>query len=44
MDEVNEKTETQSPAFIWREHPWLELNDSTLDEDIRYTLDEIRFA
>jgi len=26
------------------DHPWLEVPDSSIDEDLRFTLDEIRFA
>ena len=44
MDNYQEQTETQTPDFIQMEHPWLEMPDSTLDEDIRFILDELRFA
>ena len=26
------------------EHPWLEVPESSVDEDLRFSLDEIRFA
>ena len=39
-----EQSESKTSGFIQTEHPWLELQDSTLDEDMLYILDEIRFA
>ena len=36
--------EEQQKEFIEEEHPWLTMTDSSLDEDLRYSLDEIRFA
>ena len=42
METVQEQTETQIPSFQ-QNHPWLEV-DGEVDEDIRYSLDELRFA
>ena len=40
-----EKEETQEqPVYVPEEHPWLEISDSTLDESIRFSLDELRFV
>ena len=42
MDTLQEQEETQvlySPS----DHPWLEI-DGEVDEDLRFSLDEIRFA
>lgn len=30
--------------LIQSDHPWMELPESSLDEDLRYTLDEMRFS
>ena len=45
---MNQETaETQAPGFA-DSHPWLvqtaDPEDETIDEAIRYTLDEIRFS
>jgi len=42
MDITQEQTETQIHSFP-EDHPWLEV-DGEVDEDLRFTLDEIRFA
>lgn len=42
MDTTQEQTETQYQSFQ-EGHPWLEV-DGAVDEDLRFTLDEIRFA
>ena len=44
-----EETAAEKQAFVWEEsHPWLaerpDAEEDDLDEVIRYTLDEIRFA
>ena len=37
------KTETQIDSFR-QDHPWLEVKCGNLDEDIRYSLDELRLV
>ena len=36
------ETQTQTDSF-WQDHPWLEV-DGEVDEDIRYSLDELRLV
>lgn len=40
---MQEETQTE-PVYIPEEHPWLENTDGTIDEVIRYSLDELRFG
>ena len=43
--ETKQEQQTETPDIIFREdHPWLEVPASSLDEDLRYTLDEIRIV
>ena len=42
MDTV-EQTETKE-AYHPEDHPWLEITGDGIDEEIRYSLDEIRIA
>ncbi len=44
--EVTMPEETTTPAYDPQEHPWLEMQteDDSLDEALRYSLDEIRIA
>ena len=42
--ETKQASEEPQVQTIQTEHPWLELPESSLDEDIRYSLDELRFA
>ena len=42
MDTTQEQAETQIQSFP-EDHPWLEV-DGKVDEDLRYTLDELRMA
>ena len=41
MDTMQDQTEPQTD-FFRQDHPWLEV-DGEVDEDLRYSLDEIRF-
>ena len=41
IDTVQEQTESQTD-FFQQEHPWLEV-DGEVDEDLRFSLDEMRF-
>ena len=43
METVQEKTEPQA-EHISPDHPWLEIPNTDIDEEILYSLDEIRFA
>lgn len=38
--------ETAAPDFDLKDHPWIEMpdEDDTIDEAVRYSLDEIRLA
>ena len=38
-----EETQEQ-PVYVPEEHPWLEIADSSIDEPILYSLDELRFT
>lgn len=43
--EPSRKEEPQTqPVYLPEEHPWLEVSDDSLDESIRFSLDELRFA
>ena len=42
MDNLQEQEETHVMHFP-EDHPWLEV-DGNVDEDLRFTLDEIRFS
>ena len=42
METLQETIETQT-EYISPDHPWLEV-EGNIDEDLRYTLDELRFA
>ena len=33
----------ETDVYIPEEHPWLEVPDSNLDEEVRFALDELRF-
>lgn len=46
MREEEEQGTTPSTVFRETGHPWVDLpaDDDTLDETLRYSLDEIRFA
>ena len=43
MDTEQEQIVEQS-EYISQDHPWLEIQDINIDEEILYSLDEIRFA
>ena len=42
MENTQEQESELQVVFV-QDHPWLEIGDD-MDEDIRYSLDEIRFA
>ena len=43
MEPKYEETQEQ-PVYVPEEHPWLEIADSSIDEPILYSLDELRFT
>ena len=43
METKQTAEETHIPP-VQTAHPWLEVPESSLDDDLRYTLDEIRIA
>ena len=42
METIQETTKPQAES-VSSDHPWLEV-EGEVDEDLRYTLDELRFA
>ncbi len=39
------REERMEPVYIARDHPWVEMPfDDSVDEEIRYSLDEIRLG
>ena len=39
------KEEQTTPVYIAQDHPWVEMPfDGSVDEEIRYSLDEIRIS
>lgn len=45
MESISDREELQGqPVYVPEEHPWLEVSDDSLDESIRYSLDELRFV
>lgn len=39
------KEEQATPVYVAQDHPWVEMpSDDSVDEEIRYSLDEIRIG
>ena len=42
---LENKEEQTAPIYVAQDHPWVEMpSDDSVDEEIRYSLDEIRIG